>query len=296
MSTCAFLSIENPKGWFIDDALAEPALAELGWRVETLAWKQSADWDAYDLVIVRSPWDYHQSPLAFYGVLDTIEGSRARLEKPLALMRWNSDKRYLLDLQDRGARLVPTLPGVSLDPADLLEQIDTLGGDEFIVKPRTGANADQIHRLRRKCLAADSIAPAADLGAQPFLIQPFVPAITTEGEYAVIFFSGEYSHCVLKKPGRGDFRVQEEHGGSATGVSAPPASLIEAAQTALATLDTVPLYARVDLVRMGPDDFALMELELIEPALYFRQCSEAPGRFARAVNKHWQRVTAGDSC
>jgi glutathione synthase/RimK-type ligase-like ATP-grasp enzyme len=288
MRTCAFLSLENPSGWFIDDSLAEPALADLGWRVDTIAWTQPTDWDAYDLVIVRSPWDYQQSPGAFFAVLESIERSSAHLANQLSLMRWNADKRYLLDLQERGASLVPTLHGKSLDPVDLLEQFDTLGGGEFVVKPRVGASGDHVHRLRRGHLIDDSAIAAADLGQQPFLVQPFIPSITTEGEFAVIFIAGKYSHCVLRTPGQGDFRVQRELGGSVMAIPDPPPALIETARKALTTLEVAPLYARVDLVRMGPDNFALMELELIEPGLYFEYSAEAPQRFARAVDQHWK--------
>ena len=110
---------------------------------------------------------------------------------------------------------------------------------------------------------------------RPYLAQPFMPHIRSEGEYSLIYFHGRYSHAILKTPAPGDFRVQEEYGGIITAVS-PPTGLLLAGGRALAALDETPLYARVDLVRNDADDFLIMEFELIEPSLYLRMDPAAP--------------------
>ena len=117
-----------------------------------------------------------------------------------------------------------------------------------------------------------------------FLAQPFVSAITTEGEFSLFYFNGAHSHTILKTPKAGDFRVQEEHGGVIRAVEADD-SLRAAGRKALAVLESVPLYARADFVRAPNDhEFWLMELELIEPSLYLRMDAGAPGRFAHALH------------
>jgi glutathione synthase/RimK-type ligase-like ATP-grasp enzyme len=115
------------------------------------------------------------------------------------------------------------------------------------------------------------------------MVQPFVNAIVDEGEYSLFYFGGVYSHTILKSPKRGDFRVQEEHGGRITAV-APEHDLRETADNIVASISQL-LYARVDLVRNDSGKFLLMELELIEPALYFRMDEESPRRFATALDE-----------
>ncbi|MBT8131764.1 MAG: hypothetical protein KJO35_05800, partial [Gammaproteobacteria bacterium] len=120
----------------------------------------------------------------------------------------------------------------------------------------------------------------------PFLVQPFLPAIELEGEYSLFFFSGVFSHAILKIPKQGDFRSQEEHGSTIQPCRDPEKRLLKAANDALAVVSHDLLYARVDLVRKNNNrDFQLMELELIEPALYLRTDPEAPKRFAHAIDQ-----------
>jgi glutathione synthase/RimK-type ligase-like ATP-grasp enzyme len=206
-------------------------------------------------------------------------------------MRWNMRKTYLRDLENAGVTILPTrwLSGPSQD--ELRAALDAFGTDEIVVKPVVGANAQDVLRLR-----ADAPVAAADTVVTTFrgrdcIAQPFIHEIVTEGEYSLIYFHGEYSHAILKSPKRGDFRVQEEHGGHITAAVATP-GMRACGAAALAALDTTPLYARVDFVRVAGDHFAVMELELIEPALYLRMDADAPGRFAAAVDAVLAPVTA----
>ena len=115
------------------------------------------------------------------------------------------------------------------------------------------------------------------------MVQSFMPAVMSEGEYSLFYFNGRFSHAILKVPAASEFRSQEERGADIR--RAVPESLLrERGRRAMAALATVPLYARVDFVRTPDDDFAVMELELIEPSLYLRMDPDAPARFARAVD------------
>jgi len=110
------------------------------------------------------------------------------------------------------------------------------------------------------------------------LLQPFIESIVTEGEFSLFFFGSEYSHAILKTPKKSDFKVQEEHGGVLTTIEAE-SSLLVCARQVLAAVNPKPLYSRVDFIRT-PSGFALMELELIEPSLYFNMDPSSPARFA----------------
>ncbi len=266
-----------------DELLLEP-MQRYGWQVQTVSWRaQNVDWNAFDIVIIRSCWDYQDEPEQFLAVLETIEQSSARLENPLKVVRWNLKKYYLRDLQTKG---IPTVPTVWLDGLTT-EQIPALfshwSADEIILKPVISATAFDTFRL-----TPDNAIQQAELLSQTFhqrecMVQPFIPAIVSEGEYSLFYFGKEYSHTILKTPKSGDFRVQEEHGGVLRSIE-PDATLLELSQKALAAIPSPTLYARVDWVRTD-NGFALMELELIEPSLYFNMNTASAERFAHAATE-----------
>jgi glutathione synthase/RimK-type ligase-like ATP-grasp enzyme len=279
---CAFLTTDPEilDGFVTDDALAHQPLADLGWEVDEVPWRARVDWSRYEAVVLRSPWDYQREPDRFFAVLETIARSRARLLNPLQIVRWNLHKSYLFDLESRGVPIVPTAHERRLDAARLAALFVRFGAEELVLKPTIGANADDTFRIRRGDAAA--AAPAlACYAAREVLAQPFVANVLGEGEYSLFFFGGEPSHAIRKVPKTGDFRVQEEHGGEILPVPAPP-SLIDLGRRALEAVVAPPFYARVDLLRLAGDRFGVIELELIEPALYLRCDPEAPARFARA--------------
>jgi len=165
--------------------------------------------------------------------------------------------------------------------ADLIEEVGT---DEVVIKPVVGLNAHGAFRLdaqRARTRADELCAYYAD---RALLAQPFLTAITTEGEFSLFYFNGELSHTILKLPKPADFRVQEEHGGIIRAVEADDA-LRKAGDSAMRAIGTVPLYARADFVRASGSTYWLMELELIEPSLYLRMDKGAPERFARALHE-----------
>ncbi|MBK8303670.1 MAG: hypothetical protein IPK98_09840 [Chloracidobacterium sp.] len=278
MRRICFLSMDSLDGYVADDELAVEPLARLGFRVDTLSWRDPAvDWNNYEAVIIRTPWDYQRSPAEFLNVLETIDSSSARLENSLDIVRWNLDKRYLIDMEQRGCRIVPTIWDASYSEVEFESWLEQFDVDELIIKPTVSATAEHTYRLKTYDSALESV-----YANRSFMVQPFMPNIVAEGEYSLFFFSGEYSHTINKSPKTADFRVQEEHGGIITEVE-PDDKLRDAAQNALDKIGEPLLYARVDLVRDDEDEFALMELELIEPALYLRMSDGAPERFAAAI-------------
>ncbi|HSO26428.1 MAG TPA: hypothetical protein VLS48_00030, partial [Anaerolineales bacterium] len=149
------------------------------------------------------------------------------------------------------------------------------------LKPAIGASAGDTFRLKRPLQAAQLTDLVTRYAGRAVLAQPFMPHILLEGEFSLFFFGGRFSHAAVKTPASGDFRVQEEYGGQTRRANPPPAAL-DLARQVVAQIAPPPLYARVDLVRDSQGKFALMELELIEPALYFQLDPAAPQRFVRA--------------
>lgn len=281
---CAYLTMDDI-GFFVSDAeLSFAPMAELGWQVDMVPWRRDVEWDNYDLVYICTPWDYQNDVAAFLDVLETVERSTAILVNGLGLVRWNLEKTYLRELELRGADIVPSLFFDRYEAARVAGWFAAHGTDRIVVKPVVGANADDIIVL--------SDPPDGEVGEvlrrtferRPFFVQPFMDSVQGEGEYSLFFFGGDYSHAILKKPRAGDFRTQEEHGADILSVEAPPA-LVETAQHVLGVVNPQPVYVRADFVRGTGERFLLMELELIEPALYFRTDPDSATRFARALTR-----------
>ncbi len=290
MPSCAFLTMSNPAGFVIDDELAYEPLRQSGWTVEAVPWdSRTTSWGSYDMVIIRSTWDYHHTPEEFLETLERIEASGTKLENPLSLVRWNYRKTYLQDLARKSIPIAPTMWYDNLANGTFETLFDVLASDEIVLKPVVSASADGTYRLSRHTAMTYSDEVKTYFARRALMAQPLVRAVIEEGEYSLFYFDGKLSHTILKTPKSGDFRVQEEHGGYIRPVR-PDADMIAAGAAAMKALDTVPLYARADFVRSN-DNAAwwLMEFELIEPSLYFRMSPDAPGLFAEAVNERMKR-------
>lgn len=286
MHTIAFLSMDDLTGYICDDDLVIPPLQNLGWNVETISWHDpSAQWDRYKGVVIRSSWDYQRALPTFLETLHTIH-HKSLLANSLDTVKWNADKGYLRELEHKGVKIVPTLWGEnSFNQTDLESWRKALSDDELVIKPNVSAGAEDTFRISPGCpLPFD---PVGLFAGRRFMVQPFQRSIVDEGEYSLFYFAGAYSHTILKTPASGDFRVQEEHAGEVRSAD-PPATLPDAGASVLSLLDEMPLYARVDYVRDRSGEFALMELELIEPSLYIRMDDGAAARFAGAIDAHFR--------
>ena len=283
MRRIAFLTLEDRADFVIDDALAIAELERRSIRVDEVPWRRAGtDWRAYAGVIVRTTWDYQHDLTGFFARLDEIEAAGVPLANPATLARWNARKTYLADLSARGVPTVPTRLGRGLTVEQLRALPDAIGADEVVVKPVVGANADDTYRVARDAPGDRLAAIASRYPDREWMAQPFLTAILGEGELSTFHFAGRLSHAIVKRPKPGDFRVQEEHGGLIEPWSADR-DAVRVAESALAALERPPLQARVDLVRLGDGSLARMELELIEPSLYFRMHPAAPRNFADAV-------------
>ena len=283
---CAFLTLQDRGDFVIDDDHALQPLAELGWQPSVVSWRQTEiPWGDFDVVVIRSTWDYWDDVDGFLDVLQTID-AQTRLANPLDLVRWNLAKTYLRDLEQQGVPIVPTIWKKHLDGGDVQKCFEELGADEIVIKPVIGANGVDAFRLHSATPLSgfEKVATCFPAKAgRAAMAQPFMPRILDEGEYSLFYFNGEYSHAILKVPAEGEFRSQEERGAEIRSVT-PEVLLRSRVEQAIATLKPAPLYARIDMIRDEQDDFRVMELELIEPSMYLRTEAGAAARFARAID------------
>jgi glutathione synthase/RimK-type ligase-like ATP-grasp enzyme len=267
---------DYPADWrWAYDVEAE-ALVAAGADVTPVVWSDAFDASAFDLVLPLVAWGYHKHFERWMAVLDRLEEQGARVRNPIPLLRWNSDKTYLAELYERGIPVVPTEVAEALDQDSLATIRAHFGCAELVVKPPVSASAYLTFRIRE----GEAI-PAAVRGRR-MMVQPWLESITTTGEWSLLFFNGRLSHALSKVPVAGDFRVQPEHGGIVERCDPPPG----AEPVALAALAAAPapaLYARVDLVMGNCGTLQVIELELIEPALWLDQEPRAARLFAEAV-------------
>ncbi|MFD5636391.1 RimK family alpha-L-glutamate ligase [Streptomyces sp. NPDC127077] len=244
------------------------ALEDAGAVAEIVHWDDpSIDWAGFDLALIRSTWDYSRRVAEFVGWAERCAGL-TRLMNPAAVVRWNTDKRYLGDLADAGVPVVPTRYLAPGDPLDLP------GGHEFVVKPTAGAGARYAARYTPK-ERETALAQLARMHAEGLtaMVQPYVTGIDVRGERALQFFGGRLLHASRKgavlEPGTPYDADKTPH--PRLEVWEPTAAELAVAEKALATVpggaDRV-LYARVDLVDGEDGEPRLMELELVEPNLF----------------------------
>lgn len=285
MKNCAFLTLQDRGDFVIDDDLAIQPLSELGWRVSTLPWRQTdRPWSDFDIVIIRSTWDYWNSLPEFLAALEEING-QTRLANPLGLVRWNLEKTYLRDLEENGnIEIVPTLWPGSLQAGSIEDFQQALASKDIVIKPVVGANGERVVRVTPDKSLEYKKHIVDWYRDRPCMVQPFISGVLIEGEYSLFFFNGVYSHAISKVPADGEFRSQEERGAEIR-MCSPGESLLDSAQNAIDALGSPPLYARVDMVRGPAGNWLLMELELIEPSLYLRTAPGAAGGFAAAIEQ-----------
>lgn len=299
-----------------DDRLVLEPLASHGLQAEFSIWNDhSVDWRDGRTVVIRSPWDYWEAKDQFLDWLKMLEETEVPLQNPMPVLKWNFDKIYLQDVQKKGHLMTPTIFHKFTDAASLLHVVTVAWKDmkeqfpwmkKLIVKPRVSANAWKTYVIREQELAKAAGMSSLDrdsghfpnttrfqktltenfatfVSGENLMIQPFLEDVLEQGEWSLFYFWGEWSHTCLKTPANNDFRVQEEHGGLIREMLAPDV-VRKAADAIAADFTQDLLYARVDLV-LDQGRPLLMELELIEPALYLRMSDVAPGNFARALSR-----------
>lgn len=284
----AFYNIEQPD-WYIQQVLAEDAeiqasLEQQGLTVKRLPWSDASfDWTQTKSALFRTTWDYFDRFTEFKPWLDKAS-KQTRLINLSEIIYWNMDKHYLQDLQQQGVNVVTSHfieQGTAVNLRDLMTEFDV---HEAIIKPAVSGGGRHTYRLNHDNVDEYQELITDLLKEEAFMIQPFQQYVVEQGELSLIVIDGQCTHAVKKVAKAGDFRVQDNHGGKVYGYE-PTAEEREFAQNAIAACSPQPLYARVDMIRDNNNELAIMELELIEPELFFRFGPGATDRLAQAI-KH----------
>lgn len=237
------------------------------------------DWAQYDAVMVGTAWDYVQKREKFFSVMAEIAG-QTRLFNDLAILRANGDKRYLLELGEKGVPVIPTQLVEEVTPENMKDAFAAFGSDTLVCKPVVGAGAWRQAVIRR----GENLPDADELPPGAAFLQPFLPGIQSEGEISLMFYDSEFSHAVRKQPKAGDYRIQSIYGGVET-AEKPNADHLRVAKAALSALPAMPLYARADLVPGLDGAPTLIELEMIEPYHYVEQGPQAGEMLMHVLHK-----------
>src|SRR6267142_3123359 len=271
-----FATDEQHRSLVPDDRVAAAEFERLGAEVVPVVWSETkADDIRCDLLVIRSCWDYHLRPQDFLHWTSEVS-RRITVLNPPVLLRWNADKRYLREIEAAGFPIPTTIvlePGSVTDPAALPR---AHGMETTILKPAISASAYGTFLLSDNAPAHPGVREL--LRDRTMILQEFVPEVRMRGEWSLIFLGAEFSHAVRKLPAGGEFRVQREYGGSAEAAPPPPEALRLSSQL-IQKFAGEALYCRVDLVE-AERGWLLMELELIEPDLFFSLNESAARRFA----------------
>lgn len=250
---------------------------------EIVSWLDaSRDWSQPDLIVLRTPWDYFEKLDSFLHWLDSV-AALTDVWNPPQIIKWNMHKRYLLELRGKQVPVIQTFLAQKDQHVTLTDQAVARSPHGLVIKPAISIGAIGAGRFASANAEAQAHLDAlVKQGAA--LVQPFVPEVQTAGEVSLIFFGGEYSHAVLKKPIVGDYRVQAEYGGAV--ISYQPTDVeLAVAQAAIDIVEASIPYVRVDMVTTA-DGPQLMELELIEPELFFPYAEGSAERFAGVIKAH----------
>ncbi|MGC4039670.1 MAG: hypothetical protein QM710_02440 [Flavobacterium sp.] len=277
----ALLTCENLPNLYETDQFLIPELGRYNIHATPVIWNdKTVDWNQFDFLVFRNTWDYFEKEAQFNSWLDHIEQSGIKTLNAIGVIQRNKHKFYLRDLEKQGIKILPT---VFIDKTPELDLIQLMPNNwtKAVIKPAYSGGSYQTEVfdvLQREQVNLQYRPIAAE---KELLLQKFMPEIISEGETSFIFFNKKFSHCINKIPAQGDFRVQVQFGGNYKNI-VPDQDLIRQAQAIVDTFEEDLLYARVDGIIIN-NQIHLMEVECIEPDLYFNHSEGSQQRFVEAI-------------
>ncbi|HYP41416.1 MAG TPA: hypothetical protein VEX13_13740 [Chloroflexia bacterium] len=266
-----------------DDQILLDALQRRGLSVWPAIWDDPQfDWSAPKLAVIRSTWDYHHR-LAEFLAWARLASRLTTLWNPLQAIEWNTHKTYLRDLEARGVPIVPTVWLEARSQADLADVMASQGWQRVVVKPAVSASAFGTVMVTPDSLAQGQVHLEQMLSAHDMMVQPYISSVSGYGERSFMLIEGELTHAVRRAP------VLNAASSSEHKWVMPTEEEAALAEEIVAASGFSPLYARVDLVRDDEDQPRLMELELVEPSLFFEFAPEAAERMAEAIAEKMNR-------
>ncbi|MGB0402466.1 MAG: ATP-grasp domain-containing protein [Salibacteraceae bacterium] len=275
---------EYSENVWLEDQLIVDAFESIGVKTIRVSWDDpSLNWSKFDALVLRAVWDCFERFPEFQDWLNKVN-KQTQLINPFKTIQTNIDKRYLLDLKEKGITIAPTLFIEQNARKGLSEFVANSDWEELILKPVFSSCARHTYRFKWEEAEQFEGVFKTLIQNESMMLQEFQKNILTEGEVSLMFFGGKYSHAVLKRGKKGDFRVQDDFGGSVENFN-PSQEAIVFANRCITACDELPVYARIDIFKDNKEAWCLGELELIEPELWFRNSQESAVRFAQSVTE-----------
>ena len=266
-----------------EDELVINALKEKNLSVVKKDWNDSIfDWETTRSILFRSTWDYFDKFELFKKWFNKTK-NKCLMINSTETIEWNIDKHYLLDLQEHQIPIPNSefiKRGSSIDLSLLMQKKNW---NEIVVKPTISGAAKNTYRLKKEEIIQFGPIWEKLIYKEDFIVQEFQNNVISEGEVAMIVIGGKFTHAVLKKAKEGDFRVQDDFGGSIA-IYNPNEEMVKLAEKCTRILTPIPSYARVDIIWDNLRELAVSELELIEPELWFRLNPNAAQKLAHSVD------------
>ncbi len=266
-----------------EDGILKKELEARGLSVSRKDWADPEfNWSDTRSIVFRTTWDYFDRIEEFRKWLDKVE-VQTRSFNPIPQIRWNMDKWYLKDLSDKGIRVVETRYLKKGEERSLSEILEESGWEDAILKPTVAGAGRHTYRINGASVEEHEAIFRKLIGAEDMMLQPFQRNITEKGEVSLMVIGGAFTHSVLKRAKKGDFRVQDDFGGTVHPYEASPDE-IRFAESVVGACDPLPSYARVDVMWDNEGKLAVSEVELVEPELWFREHPEAAKLLASGIS------------
>lgn len=270
----------------LEDRLLKEALEQKGLKAHRTYWDNpDFDWTRTRYAIFRTTWDYFDRIEEFMPWLEKT-AELTQFINPISLLKWNMDKHYLRDLQQNGIEIPDTIFIEKGEKRALSEISKDKIWTEFILKPAISGAARHTYRFSKEEIGKYETIFTSLIANESMLLQEFQKNILTKGEIALMLFGGRFSHAVLKLAKAGDFRVQDDFGGTVHDYT-PTEQEIALAEKVITSISPLPAYARVDIFWDNHDKAVLSELEMIEPELWFRKSENAANMLASHIFKSY---------
>ena len=267
-----------------EEQLLKAALEQQGLSVAITHWDNPTyDWSKTKAVLFRTIWDYFERFDEFWMWLQKIN-TKTKLINSFNLIEWNIDKHYLKDLHSQGIAVVPTYFVDKGNNIKLQEISKNKGWKDIVIKPAISASAFKTYKILEDDKDNNEELFNSLIYERDMLVQPFFTTISTLGEASLMVVDGKFTHAILKKAKPGDFRVQDDFGGTVQDYT-PTEKEINFAEQVFKVCKTKPIYGRVDIVWDNNKNFFLSELEIIEPELWIRNYPKSAEKIAEAVKK-----------
>ncbi|MEI7485742.1 MAG: hypothetical protein WCK13_13610 [Ignavibacteriota bacterium] len=280
---------DNISTVLLEDNFAKEALERKGLKVARTNWDDPAfDWTETHFAIFKTTWDYFDRFDEFSKWLDDTS-RKTKFINPIETILWNIDKHYLLDLKSKGVNIPETIFIESGDNKTLSDLFNESGWKDCILKPAVSGAARHTYKLNKDNVTELEAIYKELISKESMMLQEFQYNILSEGEITFVVFGGKFSHAVLKKAKHGDFRVQDDFGGTVHDYQASNEE-IKFAEEVVAMCSPIPVYGRVDVILDNNKKLSVSELELIEPELWFRNKPASADLYAEAVIKEMKKI------